>query len=314
MSNKTFWNKENEEDGVEDSAQKILDELDEYEVEEEEKVYKPSSSKKSVYDLDSRESSVVNSAMLRLEQARLYDMLIKHDLFKGVKANPKAIQAVQNELKSYIVQRLEILLGLKKEKTETLKKVAVEAQFNDVEVEFLKALSIKGTKGASLNAPTKQLRVSEEDEEQEFEEEQGLQALDQEDEEEEFQPFKPSKSKEPVNKKVFEKKQVKSSPVSKPPKTDGIKRKFKSNEISDDEAIELAKEDIKREKRREVQREQEKNLSAADIVSMNNKKRPPGYVPIQPYTGVSGAPSTQSRGDSNSNTALGNILSTMLTK
>jgi len=104
-------------------------------------------SEESALDLDVRESNVVYNARLRLEQARLYEMLINHDLFSGVDADPNAIHNVQNELKHYIVARLEILLGLRRP---VLKRdVSNEDHFNNVEKNFLKQLAEVGTKGAS---------------------------------------------------------------------------------------------------------------------------------------------------------------------
>ena len=166
-----FWDKNNysERDQVEETfeeqAEALLDEMEEdSEDSEEEEVmedYTPKS--KSVYKLDTRESNILSDATVRLEQARLYDMLIKHDLFAGVKANPKALQNVQNELKQYIVSRLEVLLGIRQEKKEKdqPKQLVVESPFNDVEIEFLKALSYKGTKGASASAPNKKMVANE---------------------------------------------------------------------------------------------------------------------------------------------------------
>lgn len=102
----------------------------------------------SAFELDNREANVVFNARLRLEQARLYEMLINHNLFEGVDASPQAIENVQNELKAYIVARLEILLGLRERVVR--KKEPELTSFNDVEVDWLKQLAYKGTKGASI--------------------------------------------------------------------------------------------------------------------------------------------------------------------
>jgi hypothetical protein len=117
----------------------------------------------SAFDLNEEEVSVVYNARLRLEQARLYEMLINHNLFEGVDADANAIKNVQNELKEYIVYRLEILLGLRKTKVvnreSTESNESTDARLNDVEVDFLKQLAYKGTRGASiLQAPEEQPR------------------------------------------------------------------------------------------------------------------------------------------------------------
>jgi hypothetical protein len=77
----------------------------------------------------------------------LYEMLINHNLFEGVEADTSAIAIVQNELKHYIVKRLEILMGLRHPTPQ--QKTIVESDFNPIEVDFLKQLAYRGTKGAS---------------------------------------------------------------------------------------------------------------------------------------------------------------------
>lgn len=104
----------------------------------------------AAFELDDEESNVVYNARLRLEQARLYEMLINHNLFDGVDADPRAINIVQNELKHFIVKRLEILMGLRQPVIEKAKEIAeVDLPFNDTEVDFLKQLAYKGTLGKS---------------------------------------------------------------------------------------------------------------------------------------------------------------------
>jgi hypothetical protein len=302
MSSK-FWdeNRQSEYEQIEETydegTQAVLDELDgkipkeedmeeeyeddaEFASEEDEEEYMDdyeATEVESAYKLDRRESGVVNESMVRLEQARLYDMLIKHDLFAGVKANPHALRNVQNELKSYIVDRLEILLGIKQEKTkrEQPKEFIVDSPFNDVEIDFLKALSYKGTKGASAEAEDKQLIASEiqplEDEyEEEYEEDNGLRPLGAIEEEPELAPVrrpvrkarpapapkpaprkkKPVAAKPPARKKPVTKAPArKKKPSGKAPvatKTKGISRTSRRKVMSDKEAEELAREDMKR--------------------------------------------------------------------
>lgn len=137
------------------------------EVEEEEEAPKAQPAKKaakpvakSAYALSSNETNVLQTAMVQLDQARLYEMLLKHNLFEGVKANAASLKNVETELKDFILQRLQILLGMKSEKKEVTQapavqqKIKVELPFNDVEIEFLKALAFKGTKGESAKSPS----------------------------------------------------------------------------------------------------------------------------------------------------------------
>lgn len=97
------------------------------------------------------EVDLMQNARIRLEQGRLYEMLIQHDLFGDIDANPTAVSMVQKEIKDFIMERLEILLGIRAEKEVEVHKV--EAQFNDVEVEALKQVAAKLTKGASVHVP-----------------------------------------------------------------------------------------------------------------------------------------------------------------
>lgn len=108
-------------------------------------------SDEAAFELTSNESNVIYNARLRLEQAKLYELLINHNLFEGVEASPEAVKNVQNELKFYIVKRLEILLGLREPTAAKVNTAPAESTFNDVEVDFLKQLAYKGTLGASIN-------------------------------------------------------------------------------------------------------------------------------------------------------------------
>jgi hypothetical protein len=100
------------------------------------------------------EQSLIDNARVRLEQGRLYEMLIKHNLFDGVDAHPEAVSKVQEELKSFIMERLEILLGMKQEKETEIHQIVNKPQFNDMEVEALKSIASRLTKGKSEEAPT----------------------------------------------------------------------------------------------------------------------------------------------------------------
>ena len=104
----------------------------------------------AAYDLDHKESNVIYNARLRLEQAKLYEMLVNHSLFAGVEASPDAVKIVENELKHYIVKRLEVLLGIRKPKMRQPDvETSIELPFNETEINFLKQLAYKGTLGRS---------------------------------------------------------------------------------------------------------------------------------------------------------------------
>ena len=146
-----------EDEGVEYEGE--YDEDEGYEEDEEGEVEYDEELIKSIQDnaaftLTEQDANVMCSARLRLEQARLYEMLINNNIFEGVEGDPKAIQNVQKELKDYIVERLEILLGLRAKKAVAPEPIAVELPFNDIEIDFLKQLSYKGTHGASASGQT----------------------------------------------------------------------------------------------------------------------------------------------------------------
>ncbi len=94
------------------------------------------------YELEEEEFDTLNEARLRLEQARLYEMFLQHNLFDGVAGHPQAISTVQQELKEYILERLEILLGIRSDN-----KKYQEPSNSDLDTDqigFLKQLANKG--------------------------------------------------------------------------------------------------------------------------------------------------------------------------
>jgi hypothetical protein len=101
---------------------------------------------------------LIFNARMRLEQGRLYEMLLNHNLFEGTSAHPKAVANVERELKSFIRTRLEVLLGLKPDPKIVPQKqqaVAVQLPFNELEITLLKQVLSKMTKGATEQAESK---------------------------------------------------------------------------------------------------------------------------------------------------------------
>lgn len=105
-------------------------------------------------DEEEDEVNTVNEAHVRLEQGRLYNMLINHNLFEGVDADPVAIANVQKQLKEFILEKLEEMLGMraKKEESQT-QQVVVQSDFNELEIQVLKRVASKMSKGMTDNAP-----------------------------------------------------------------------------------------------------------------------------------------------------------------
>ncbi len=97
--------------------------------------------------------SVLSDARLRLEMGKLYELIMKHDLFEGVDSDPKAMKTVQKEIRSYAQERMEIMLGMRQEKQEAAAGFPMELfPFNSLEVDTLKALAAAATKGESRDA------------------------------------------------------------------------------------------------------------------------------------------------------------------
>ena len=61
----------------------------------------------SVFEDDEEEdmSSVMVDANLRLEMGRLYQMILKHDLFGETDADPRAIKNVQREIRKRVREK-----------------------------------------------------------------------------------------------------------------------------------------------------------------------------------------------------------------
>src|ERR1035437_9642895 len=77
-------------------------------------------------------SSVLSDANLRLEQGRLYQMIMNHDMFGETDADPKAIRNVQREMRKFARDRMETMLGMRQE--EAVLRTIVSSPFNDMEV------------------------------------------------------------------------------------------------------------------------------------------------------------------------------------
>jgi hypothetical protein len=101
-----------------------------------------------VFEEDDEDTSIsMNDANLRLEQGRLYQMILKHDLFGETDADPKAIRNVQREIRRFVRERMETMLGIRQE--QVLQQTIVSPPFNDMEVTVLKMLASKMSKGAT---------------------------------------------------------------------------------------------------------------------------------------------------------------------
>jgi hypothetical protein len=96
-------------------------------------------------------SEVLTDANLRLEQGSLYKLIMKHDLFVGVDADPKAIQNVQKAIRKFAREQMEVMLGMRKE-TAQVEHLQFDFPFNALEVEVIKAMAKTFSKGATENS------------------------------------------------------------------------------------------------------------------------------------------------------------------
>lgn len=105
-------------------------------------------------------TEVLNDANLRIEQGRLYQMIMNHDLFQGMESDERAVQNVQKEIRKFAKERMEIMLGMRQErmmKDYTEFNAKLSNVFNELEVEILKKLASKATNGATETAEANQV-------------------------------------------------------------------------------------------------------------------------------------------------------------
>lgn len=133
----------------EDASDGQVEEQDQFEDNQEELFVDEAPVTEDSIEEDVEQEDVVNNARTRLEQGRLYELLINHNLFDGVEADPKAVSRVEKEIKAFITERLEILLGMRAEKERVEKNVQYQSPFNEIEVQALKMMAATVTKGAS---------------------------------------------------------------------------------------------------------------------------------------------------------------------
>lgn len=68
----------------------------------------------SIYSSPTR-TAVLSEAMQRIEQAKLYELLVNHELLAPGSASPEIQKKVQDEIRAFVIERLETLLGIRKE-------------------------------------------------------------------------------------------------------------------------------------------------------------------------------------------------------
>lgn len=94
-------------------------------------------------------SSILSDARQRMEQGRLYEILMDHDLFSGQGYDEKAVKHVTKQIRNFAKEQMEIMLGMRSEAQKATAFNAADFPFNDAEVSALKDLAYVATKGAS---------------------------------------------------------------------------------------------------------------------------------------------------------------------
>jgi hypothetical protein len=97
-------------------------------------------------------TDVLSDARLRLEQGRLYELIMNNDFFSGTGYDPKAIKNVEKEIRNFAKERMEIMLGMRQEAAKEAAFPMDAFPFNALEVEVLKSLASAATKGATASA------------------------------------------------------------------------------------------------------------------------------------------------------------------
>lgn len=94
-------------------------------------------------------SEVLSDARLRLEQGKLYEMIMNHNLFEGVDSDPRAAKVVQKQIRTWAKTQMEIMLGMRQE---ALENSGGTSPFNGLEIVVLKSMAATFSKGATESA------------------------------------------------------------------------------------------------------------------------------------------------------------------
>lgn len=91
---------------------------------------------------DSEPEFNIDDVLQRFEQAKLYSTLLKHKLFSDGSADQTIIDNVENEIKTFVVKRMRILMGVETDTVnESVSPIKVELPFNDQEIQALKSIA-----------------------------------------------------------------------------------------------------------------------------------------------------------------------------
>lgn len=88
-------------------------------------------------------SDLGQEVLRRIQRAKLYETILNHQLFEPGSADPESIATVEQELKEFIVGRIEVLMGIRADRA--------PVELTSAEIQVLKALASKvlGTQPAA---------------------------------------------------------------------------------------------------------------------------------------------------------------------
>jgi len=107
-------------------------------------------------------TKVLNKAIERIEQAKLYEALLNHQLFGQGSARPEVMKTVRKEVKEFVQFRLEVLLGIRADgkvgshMASSTQQMVVKSPFTEEETAALKGIAnkliSKGNSTPSINS------------------------------------------------------------------------------------------------------------------------------------------------------------------
>lgn len=87
------------------------------------------------------DNPIVNEALRRIEQAKLYESLIRHDFFAPGSARPDIQEKVTSEIRSFILERLSQLVGILPENKQPVQAPREELPWDAAQIEALTSLA-----------------------------------------------------------------------------------------------------------------------------------------------------------------------------
>jgi hypothetical protein len=110
-------------------------------------------------ELEQKTTNVMDNALVRLEQGRLYKMFmdnIDQGMFTDSGCDERSIKNVEREMKAFIMSRIEVLLGIRKVRPQQINVIREEAkpQLDDLELAVIKKITSSAAAKAGIKPVT----------------------------------------------------------------------------------------------------------------------------------------------------------------